>query len=77
MERLHESVELSTQLFNAARAEYLEVLTTRRDYLDAQMELVETKQRQLTATVALYQALGGGWRTETQAADPAPMGAEL
>lgn len=77
VERLQESVELSTQLFNAARAEYLEVLTTRRDYLEAQMELVETKQRQLTATVALYQALGGGWRTETQAADPAPMGAEL
>lgn len=61
--RLNESVEVSTLLFNSARAEYLEVLTTRRDSLEAQMELIETKQRQLTATVTLYQALGGGWRS--------------
>jgi multidrug efflux system outer membrane protein len=76
VERLQESVELSNLLFNAARAEYLEVLTTRRDYLEAQMELVETKQRQLSATVTLYQALGGGWRSRTQVPDPEPMGAQ-
>ncbi|MDQ3031004.1 MAG: efflux transporter outer membrane subunit [Myxococcota bacterium] len=75
VERLQESVELSTLLFNAARADYLEVLTTRRDYLEAQMELVETKQRQLAATVTLYQALGGGWRQREQRSDPEPMGA--
>ncbi|MDB4930017.1 MAG: efflux system, outer rane lipoprotein NodT family, partial [Myxococcaceae bacterium] len=62
VDRLTESVEISTLLFNSARADYLEVLTTRRDSLEAQMELIETKQRQLTATVTLYQALGGGWR---------------
>ena len=76
VQRLQESVDLSTLLFNAARAEYLEVLTTRHDYLEAQMDLVDTKQRQLAATVTLYQALGGGWRTETQAIDPEPMGAQ-
>lgn len=75
VERLQESVELSTLLFDAARADYLEVLTTRRDYLEAQMELVETKQRQLAATVTLYQALGGGWRRQEQPSDPEPMGA--
>ncbi len=75
VERLRESVEMSTLLFNAARAEYLEVLTARHDYLEAQMDLVDTKQRQLSATVTLYQALGGGWRSSTQAADPEPMGA--
>ena len=74
--RLEESVDLSTQLFNAANAEYLEVLTARHDYLEAQMELVETKQRQLSATAALYQALGGGWRTPDQTPDPEPMGAQ-
>jgi outer membrane protein TolC len=62
VEHLAESVEISTLLFNSARAEYLAVLTPRRDSLDAQMELIETRQRQLTATVTLYQALGGGWR---------------
>jgi NodT family efflux transporter outer membrane factor (OMF) lipoprotein len=62
VEHLAQAVETSTVLFNSARADYLEVLTARREYLEAQMDLIETKQRQLTATVALYQALGGGWR---------------
>lgn len=62
VERLEESIELSTQLFNAARADYLEVLTARRDSLEAQLELIETKREQLSAAVGLYQALGGGWR---------------
>lgn len=75
VERLSESVELSTLLFNAARAEYLEVLTTRRDHLEAQLELVETQRRRLAATVTLYQALGGGWRSSTAEPDPEPMGA--
>jgi NodT family efflux transporter outer membrane factor (OMF) lipoprotein len=75
VDRLEESVALSNLLFNAARAEYLEVLTTRRDYLEAQLELVETKRRQLSATVTLYQALGGGWRSSSAEADPEPMGA--
>jgi len=61
VERLTESIELSTLLFNSARADYLEVLTTRRDALEAQMELIETKLSQMTATISLYQALGGGW----------------
>lgn len=72
VERLTESVQISTLLFNSARADYLEVLTTRRDSLEAQMELVETRQRQLTATVTLYQALGGGWRQ----AEPRARGAQ-
>lgn len=68
VERLTESVDISTLLFNSARADYLEVLTTRRDSLEAQMELIELKQRQLSATVTLYQALGGGWRSARGAA---------
>lgn len=71
VERLRESVEMSTRLFNAARADYLEVLTARRESLEAQLDLIETKQRQLAAAVGLYQALGGGWRPD----DPNPAGA--
>ncbi|MCA8972419.1 MAG: hypothetical protein KDC95_21705, partial [Planctomycetes bacterium] len=48
--------------FGSARADYMEVLLTRRDALESQMELIETKTRQLQATVDLYQAVGGGWR---------------
>jgi outer membrane protein TolC len=35
---------------------------TIRDSLEAEMELVEAKKNQLQAVVAIYQALGGGWR---------------
>jgi multidrug efflux system outer membrane protein len=40
----------------------MEVLLTRRDSLDAQMELIATKNQQKQAMVNVYQALGGGWR---------------
>lgn len=62
VDRLSQAVDISTELFNLNRGEYLEVLTARRELLDAQQELVEMKQRQMVATVTLYQALGGGWR---------------
>jgi len=62
VDRLAQSVEISTELFNLNRADYLEVLTARRELLEAQQELVEMKQQQMVATVTLYQALGGGWR---------------
>jgi NodT family efflux transporter outer membrane factor (OMF) lipoprotein len=62
VERLKRSIETSNVLFQSARADYLEVLTTRRDSLESQMELIETRLRQRHALVNMYQALGGGWR---------------
>jgi multidrug efflux system outer membrane protein len=59
--RLAEAVETSNLLFRSARADYLEVLTTRREALEAELERVETRQQQLVARVDLYRALGGGW----------------
>jgi multidrug efflux system outer membrane protein len=58
---LTESIEISNTLFKAARADYVEVLMTRRDALEAQMELIEIKKEQLNSYISLYQALGGGW----------------
>jgi len=63
VQALARSSEVSKILFQSARADYMEVLLTQRDYLDAQMELIETRKRQWLAVVNLYQALGGGWRT--------------
>lgn len=57
---LTESIEVSNVLFQSVRADYMEVLLTRRDSLDAEMDLIETKLRQLQAVVNVYQALGGG-----------------
>lgn len=62
VETLTQSVEVSTVLFQSARADYMEVLLTRRDSLDAELELIETKKRLLHSMVNIYQALGGGWR---------------
>ena len=59
---LNASVDISNNLFASARADYMEVLMTQRDVLEAQFDLIETKQQQLSATVAIYRALGGGWR---------------
>lgn len=62
VEALNQSINISTSLFKSARADYMEVLMTQRDALEAKMELVETKKRQMNAMVNVYQALGGGWR---------------
>lgn len=64
VDTLARSVDVSNVLFQSARADYMEVLLTRRDSLEAQLALIETKTRQFQAMVNLYQALGGGWRTE-------------
>ena len=59
---LSQSVEVSNTLFQSARADYMEVLLTRRDSLDAQMELIDTRLAMLESMVNMYQALGGGWQ---------------
>ena len=58
---LTDSIEVSNQLFKAARADYSEVLLTQRDALEAKMQLIETKEKQMTAMIGLYKSLGGGW----------------
>jgi len=62
VEALARSTEVCGILFQSGRADYMEVLLTRRDSLEGQMALIETRKRQLHAVVAVYQALGGGWR---------------
>ena len=59
---LTQSISISTSLFKSAKADYMEVLLTQRDALEAKIELVETKQQQMSALINLYQALGGGWK---------------
>jgi outer membrane protein, multidrug efflux system len=72
VKQLIESIEVSNVLFESARADYMEVLLTRRDSLDAELELIETKKSQLMAMVDMYQALGGGWRTPDPQGTPPP-----
>ena len=68
VQTLKKAVEVSTVLYRSARAEYMEVLMTRRDALEAEIELIEARKAQLRALVKVYQALGGGWHPPAAAA---------
>lgn len=59
---LNQSVDIANNLFQYAKADYVEVLLTQEEVLEAQKELVETKLQQLNAKINLYKALGGGWK---------------
>ncbi len=61
VQALSQSIDISNVLFKSARADYMEVLLTQRDALEARFELVETKMQQRNAYVNIYRALGGGW----------------
>lgn len=62
VDAMTQSVDVANQLFQSARADYLEVLLTQRETLEAKTELIETKQKQISAMVNLYKSLGGGWK---------------
>ena len=71
---LEASVDSATKLFQSARIEYMDVLFSQRDLMEARMVLIETKQQQLAAIVNAYQALGGGAAPSTGiAALPTPL----
>lgn len=59
---LDQSIDIANQLFRNSRADYLEVLLNQRDALDAKMDLIEAKQKQLSTVVDIYKGLGGGWK---------------
>ncbi|WP_219906883.1 TolC family protein [Enhygromyxa salina] len=63
VDKLEQAIETSDILYRSAHADYMEVLLTRRDALDAELELIETRLAQMQAVVGIYRALGGGWRT--------------
>lgn len=62
VEVLTSAIATSTELYRTGRATYLEVLLTQRTAFSTRMELLETRQRTLEATIRLYKTLGGGWR---------------
>ena len=59
---LDESTVIANSLFQYAKADYVEVLLTQEEKLNAQKELVELKMNLIGSKVDLYRALGGGWR---------------
>ncbi|HRG48100.1 MAG TPA: efflux transporter outer membrane subunit [Leptospiraceae bacterium] len=66
VQNLKESVEISNVLFKAGRIDYIDVLFTQRDFLEAQVEIYELKYSLLESNVGLYKSLGGGWRGQVE-----------
>ncbi len=62
VDALTRSVDISNTLFTSTRADYVEVLMTQREALEAKFDLIDTKKEQINARINVYQALGGGWR---------------
>lgn len=58
---LAEVLRHATNRYQAGYTTYLEQLDAQRNLLNADLALAQTRTDQLTALVALYQAMGGGW----------------
>ena len=55
----------ATNRYRAGYSSYLEQLDTQRGLLAAELSLIQARADQLTAYIALYQAMGGGWILST------------
>jgi multidrug efflux system outer membrane protein len=61
----HDAVKLSWIRYDGGLTSYLEVLDLQRSSFNSELKASEAFQLQLTSTVKLYQALGGGWIYES------------
>ncbi len=59
----HERARLAQLRYDNGTASYLEVLDAKRDLLEAEQQLVQTRRMLLSSKVSLYSALGGGSQT--------------
>jgi multidrug efflux system outer membrane protein len=59
---LKSAIGTADNLYAAGQANYLEVLTTRKNALDAAIEAITIKGNLFVEAIKMYKALGGGWR---------------
>ncbi|HTG64740.1 MAG TPA: efflux transporter outer membrane subunit [Flavobacterium sp.] len=62
VDALKKASNFSDELLIYGLANYLEVLTSKNDALNAELNLVDNKFQQYKAIIQLYKALGGGWQ---------------
>jgi multidrug efflux system outer membrane protein len=70
-----EATRLATVRYKSGLVEFLDVLDAQRSSLQAQRQLVLVQSQQLTTTIGLIKAIGGGWQermplTSKQATQP-------
>ncbi|MEN2784967.1 efflux transporter outer membrane subunit [Sphingomonas qilianensis] len=56
------ALQNASNRYRAGYSGYIEQLDAQRSLLTAELSLVQTRTDRLTSYVALYQAMGGGWR---------------
>jgi multidrug efflux system outer membrane protein len=61
---LQESLRLAQLRYNNGYSSYLEVLSAQRDLFAAQSAVIENQRAHLAALVAVFKAVGGGWRAQ-------------
>jgi multidrug efflux system outer membrane protein len=71
-ERARRSLELSELRYKAGTDDLLTVLDAQRTLFSAQDQAAQVRLSRLQASVALFKALGGGWRNPEPAAKPVP-----
>ncbi|MGY2735080.1 efflux transporter outer membrane subunit [Sphingomonas sp. UYP23] len=59
---LDRALTTATKRYRAGYSPYLDQIDAQRSLLGAELALVQARNDRLTGQVALYQALGGGWR---------------
>jgi outer membrane protein TolC len=59
--------------YKAGLVTYLEVATTENTSLQAKLAAVTIQQRRMNASVLLVKALGGGWQSFPENADPSAV----
>jgi multidrug efflux system outer membrane protein len=62
VDALKKAANYSDELLTYGMANYLEVLISKNDALNAELSLVDNKYQQYKAVIQLYKALGGGWQ---------------
>jgi NodT family efflux transporter outer membrane factor (OMF) lipoprotein len=69
---LADGFRLATNRYRAGYSPYLEQLDAQRGLLGAELGLIQAQADALTARIALYQAMGGGWSSAALADAGAP-----
>jgi NodT family efflux transporter outer membrane factor (OMF) lipoprotein len=67
-----QQLDLVHRQFQLGATGYLNLLDAQRSYQQARIGLIQARSARLADTAALYAALGGGWRSDTDMAAPAP-----
>ena len=62
IQSLKETVQKTERLMKHSSVNYLEVLTAQQSLLSAEESQVQDRYEEIRSIIALYQALGGGWR---------------